>query len=124
MIWTPLMRHSRLFSFLFALALAALQRVRSGAAESGGDRHVSFSLRRPMAGNRIASIAGVPGDINTYYAGAAAGGIFKSSDGGFDWTPIFDNEPVAAIGSLAVAPTNPDIVWAGTGEAGRFATAT
>ena len=111
------MRHSRLFSFLFALALAALpaSSQRRGQSPAAIDTF-RFRFVGPMAGNRIASIAGVPGDINTYYAGAAAGGIFKSSDGGFDWTPIFDNEPVAAIGSLAVAPTNPDIVWAGTGE--------
>jgi photosystem II stability/assembly factor-like uncharacterized protein len=76
-----------------------------------------FRFVGPREGNRIASIAGVPGDINTYYAGAASGGIFKSTDGGFGWTPIFDTQPVSAIGSLAVAPSNPDIVWAGTGEA-------
>jgi photosystem II stability/assembly factor-like uncharacterized protein len=76
-----------------------------------------FRFVGPREGNRIASIAGVPGDVNTYYAGAASGGIFKSIDGGFGWTPIFDDKPVAAIGSLAVAPSNPDIVWAGTGEA-------
>src|SRR5580704_12267318 len=76
-----------------------------------------FRFVGPIAGNRVASIAGVPGDVNTYYAGAASGGVFKSVDGGFGWTPIFDNEPVAAIGSLAVAPSNPSVVWAGTGEA-------
>ncbi len=76
-----------------------------------------FRFVGPQAGNRIAAVAGVPGDINTYYAGAASGGIWKSIDGGFGWTPIFDNEPVAAIGSLAVAPSDPNIVWAGTGEA-------
>ncbi len=76
-----------------------------------------FRFVGPQAGNRISAVAGVPGDINTYYAGAASGGIWKSVDGGFGWNPIFDNEPVAAIGSLAVAPSNPEIVWAGTGEA-------
>jgi photosystem II stability/assembly factor-like uncharacterized protein len=76
-----------------------------------------FRFVGPLVGNRIASVAAVPGDINTYYAGAASGGIFKSVDGGFGWTPIFDDQPVAAIGSLAVAPSNPSVVWAGTGEA-------
>ena len=76
-----------------------------------------FRFVGPLAGNRVASVAGVPGDVNTYYAGAASGGIFKSVDGGFGWTPIFDVQPVAAIGALAVAPSNPNIVWAGTGEA-------
>ena len=62
-------------------------------------------------------MAGIPGDASTYYAGAASGGIWKSTDGGNRWTPIFDKEPVAAIGSLAVAPSDPSVVWAGTGEA-------
>src|SRR5258708_32763038 len=67
-------------------------------------------------GNRVASVAGVPGDFNTYYAGAASGGIWKSVDAGIHWRPIFDDKNVSSIGALAVAPSNPSIVWAGTGE--------
>src|SRR6516225_2488023 len=88
-----------------------------GRGNQGTTDAFRFRFVGPQAGNRIASVAGVPGDVNTYYAGAASGGIFKSVDGGFGWTPIFDDQPVAAIGSLAVAPSNPSIVWAGTGEA-------
>jgi photosystem II stability/assembly factor-like uncharacterized protein len=67
-------------------------------------------------GNRFASIAGVPGDPNVYYAGAASGGIWKTTDGGLRWQPIFDDQPVSSIGALAVAPSDPSVVWAGTGE--------
>src|SRR5271163_4365047 len=67
-------------------------------------------------GNRVDAAVGVPGDPNVYYAGAASGGIFKSTDGGTHWEPIFDGQPVSSIGSLAVATTDPNIVWAGTGE--------
>ncbi|HKO15836.1 MAG TPA: glycosyl hydrolase, partial [Gemmatimonadaceae bacterium] len=67
-------------------------------------------------GNRVASVAGVPGDPNVYYAGAASGGIWKTVDGGIHWTPIFDDQDVSSVGALAVAPSNPNIVWAGTGE--------
>src|SRR5437870_7127509 len=67
-------------------------------------------------GNRIASVAGVPGDANTYYAGAASGGIWKTVDAGIHWTPMFDDQPVSSVGALAVARSNPSIVWAGTGE--------
>src|SRR6516162_5221936 len=88
-----------------------------GRGNQGTTDAFRFRFVGPQAGNRIASVAGVPGDVNTYYAGAASGGIFKSVDGGFGWTPVFDDQPVTAIGSLAVAPTNPSIVWAGTGEA-------
>jgi photosystem II stability/assembly factor-like uncharacterized protein len=68
-------------------------------------------------GNRVTSVAGVPGQPYVYYAGAASGGIFKTIDGGIHWEPIFDGQPVSSIGSLAVAPSDPNIVWAGTGEA-------
>jgi photosystem II stability/assembly factor-like uncharacterized protein len=67
-------------------------------------------------GNRIASVAGVIGDPNVYYAGAASGGIWKTVDAGIHWSPIFDNESISSVGSLAVAPSNPNVVWAGTGE--------
>jgi photosystem II stability/assembly factor-like uncharacterized protein len=68
-------------------------------------------------GNRVTSVAGVPGQPYVYYAGAASGGIFKTIDGGIHWDPIFDSQPVSSIGALAVAPSDPNIVWAGTGEA-------
>ncbi|UAK23220.1 WD40/YVTN/BNR-like repeat-containing protein [Sphingomonas nostoxanthinifaciens] len=76
-----------------------------------------FHFAGPMVGNRIASVAGIPGDYNTYYAGASSGGVWKSTDGGNRWSPVFDDQSVAAIGALAVSPANPNIVWAGTGEA-------
>ncbi len=67
-------------------------------------------------GNRITSVVGIPGDYKTYYIGAASGGIWKTSDSGASWAPIFDEQPVQSIGSLAVASSDPNIVWAGTGE--------
>src|SRR5947208_17068189 len=68
-------------------------------------------------GNRVAAVAGVAGDASTYYAGAASGGIWKTNDGGIHWQPIFDDQPVQSIGALAVAPSDANVVWAGTGEA-------
>lgn len=67
-------------------------------------------------GNRFSAIAGVAGDPQVVYAGSASGGIFKTTDGGLSWSPIFDNQPVHSIGDIAVAPSDPSIVWAGTGE--------
>ena len=67
-------------------------------------------------GNRADAIVGEPGNPDVVYIGAAAGGIFKTTDGGINWKPIFDHENVAAIGSLAIAPSAHSIVWAGTGE--------
>lgn len=68
------------------------------------------------AGNRVASVSGVQGDPLTYYAGAASGGLFKTTDGGVHWAPIFDDQPVSSIGAIAVAPSDPNVVWVGTGE--------
>jgi photosystem II stability/assembly factor-like uncharacterized protein len=67
-------------------------------------------------GNRFSAVAGVPGDPRVYYAGAASGGIYKTIDGGVHWQPIFDDQQVQSIGSLAVANSDPNILWAGTGE--------
>jgi len=67
-------------------------------------------------GNRTIAAVGIPGDPLTYYVGAASGGIWKTTDGGTHWDAIFDDQPVSSIGALAVAPSDPAIVWAGTGE--------
>src|SRR4029079_24082 len=67
-------------------------------------------------GNRVIAVAGIPGSPYIYYVGSASGGIFKTVDNGAHWDPIFDDQPVASIGSLAIAPSDPNVVWAGTGE--------
>ncbi len=68
-------------------------------------------------GNRFTSAAGIPGDPLTYYVGAASGGIWKTVDGGVNWKSIFDGHPVQSIGALAISRSDPNVVWAGTGEA-------
>ena len=87
------------------------------AARPGADiyRQLHWRFIGPE-GNRFSAVAGVPGDPNVYYAGAASGGIYKTTDGGVHWQPVFDGQPVMSIGSLAVAKSDPNIVWAGTGE--------
>ncbi|MGD2123133.1 MAG: sialidase [Gemmatimonadota bacterium] len=67
-------------------------------------------------GNRFSAAAGIPGDPHTYYVGAASGGIYKTTDGGVHWDAIFDEQPVQSIGALAVSESDPNVVWAGTGE--------
>ena len=78
-------------------------------------KQLKFRYIGPV-GNRVSSVAGIPGNPWVYYAGSASGGIFKTTDGGATWDPIFDDQPVSSIGSLAIAPSDPNIVWAGTGE--------
>jgi photosystem II stability/assembly factor-like uncharacterized protein len=88
-----------------------------GPVETTTVEPLRFRYMGPAAAGRIASVAGIPGDTSTYYLGSASGGLWKSTDSGATFVPIFDNEPVAAIGALAVAPSDPNQVWAGTGEA-------
>ncbi len=67
-------------------------------------------------GNRVSAVTGIPGDPNTYLVGAASGGIWKTTDGGHGWEPVFDDHDVQSIGALAVAPSDHDVIYAGTGE--------
>ncbi|OFW25658.1 MAG: hypothetical protein A3G21_10070 [Acidobacteria bacterium RIFCSPLOWO2_12_FULL_66_21] len=71
----------------------------------------------PAAGGRVARVAGIAGDPTTYYAAAASGGVWKSSDGGATWKSVFDDQPVSSTGSIAVAPSDPNVVYVGSGEA-------
>src|SRR5262249_1495637 len=70
----------------------------------------------PAVGGRVCRSAGVPGDPLVYYAATASGGVWKTSDGGLTWKPIFDEQNVASIGSIAVAPSDPHVIYVGTGE--------
>ena len=68
-------------------------------------------------GGRVLSVEGIVGEPNVYYFGAVAGGVWKTIDSGNNWTPLFDKETVSSIGSIAVAPSDHNVIYAGTGEA-------
>jgi photosystem II stability/assembly factor-like uncharacterized protein len=70
-----------------------------------------------VAGGRVASVVGVPGDPRVYYLGAGGGGVWKTENGGATWSPVFDQTGIASIGAIAIAPSDHRIVWVGTGEA-------
>ena len=70
----------------------------------------------PFRGGRSLTASGIPGDPTTYYFGATGGGVWKTTDGAMTWTSVFDKEGTSAIGSLAVSPSDPNIVYVGTGE--------
>jgi photosystem II stability/assembly factor-like uncharacterized protein len=70
----------------------------------------------PYRGGRALAIEGVVGEPDTYYFGAVAGGVWKTIDGGQNWTPVFDKEDIGAIGAIAVAPSDHNAIYVGTGE--------
>src|SRR5215469_6018200 len=105
------------YGFIALAACGAMASAAALAADTEKESDFKFRFVGPKVGNRIASVVGVPGDSSIYYAGAASGGVWKSTDGGNHWKPIFDKQTAAAIGALAVAPSQPGTVWAGTGEA-------
>ena len=101
---------SALVATLIAVAALAAQPVSPDRYEELRFRHIG-----PL-GNRVTSVAGVPGDRNTYFAGAASGGLWKTDDAGLHWRSVFEDQPVHSIGAIAVAPSDAGIVWVGTGE--------
>ena len=104
-------------TFVVTATLSAQQRGATPPAAPPPVDPIRFQMMGPAEGGRFASITGVPGDLRIWYVGAASGGIWKSVDSGATFRPVFDSMPVQAIGALAVAPSRPSTVWAGTGEA-------
>src|SRR5260370_9930851 len=71
----------------------------------------------PFGGGRVLAVAGVPGDPTTFYFGAVDGGVWETTNAGRTWTPRFDEQPIASIGALAIAPSDANVIYVGTGEA-------
>jgi photosystem II stability/assembly factor-like uncharacterized protein len=99
-----------LVSFI-VLTLAAAQPV-PPAFYSG----LKWRLIGPFRGGRVVAVAGFPGNSTTFYFGSVGGGVWQTIDAGVVWKPIFDGQPAASIGALAVAPSDPKVIYAGTGE--------
>ena len=117
-------RH-RIFWVLLGCACAAglagaAARAETPAQDTATRNSVFRELRwrhiGPFRGGRTKSATGVPGQPNVFYIGAVNGGVFKSTDYGTTWHPIFDDEPTGSIGAIAVAPSNPDVIYVGSGE--------
>ena len=80
-------------------------------------RGIQWRQVGPFRGGRALAVEGVPGDPSTFYFGAVAGGVWKTTDGGANWAPLFDKESISSIGAVAVAPSDHNVVYVGTGEA-------
>jgi len=115
------MKHNR--RILFAISIVLLPVLVFGEDTAGDGKSkdplhgLEYRLIGPAAGGRVARVTGVAGDELTYYAATAAGGVWKSINGGTTWKSVFDEQPVSSIGSIAVAPSDPNVVWVGSGEA-------
>src|SRR5438876_12077092 len=70
----------------------------------------------PFRGGSTAGASGVPSQPNVFYVGVNNGGVWKSTDYGRIWVPIFDDQPTGSIGALAIAPSDPNVIYVGSGE--------
>src|SRR5208283_6051611 len=113
---------NRLRLLAVALLVASVSGVTLAQEVTVDSDTLSGLAARPIGpaamGGRIADITAVQqGQRLTIYIGSAGGGVWKSSDGGTTFRPVFDNQSTQSIGSLAIDPSNPQTVWVGTGEA-------
>lgn len=111
-------RHTRLSLYLVTFLVSCAARLplfaQSVSPELFND--MEWRLIGPFRAGRVVAVGGVPGDGTTFYFGSVDGGVWKTTNAGTTWTPIFDKEPVASIGALAVSPSNPEVIYVGTGE--------
>src|SRR5262245_38835533 len=117
-------RSSVLWIFAISVAAVGLLSLTSSAlrAQSGRvDPALYAGLRwrsiGPFRSGRVNGVTGVPGQPSVFYMGSVGGGVWKTMNAGRTWFPIFDSQPIASIGAVTVAPSAPDTVYVGTGEA-------
>src|SRR3954465_9346829 len=113
--------HTWLVSAAAAVAVVASVSAQDAAKADKPESPKAFKALKyrnigPAAGGRVARATGVPGNPAIFYAATASGGVWKSVDGGTTWRAIFDDQPVSSIGSIAVAPSDPNVVYVGAGE--------
>jgi Sortilin, neurotensin receptor 3, len=107
-------------SFLLVLGLVWLaQPISELRAQQFPDAlfsEMQWRMIGPFRGGRTKAAAGIPDQPNVFYVGVVNGGVWKTTDYGRTWQPIFDDQPTGSIGAIAVAPSNPDIIYVGSGE--------
>jgi photosystem II stability/assembly factor-like uncharacterized protein len=115
--FTYSMKKSFVLLFAFLLLIATVIPL---GAQVGLDTHLLTEMQwrnvGPFRGGRTRAVCGVPGQPNVFYAGAVNGGVWKTTDFGRTWNPIFDQQPTGSIGAIEVAPSDPNIVYVGSGE--------
>ena len=112
-------RHVLLLALLAPLVAGALPLLRAQPQRIDPSLYAGLRWRNigPFRGGRVNGVSGVPGQPSTFYFGSVGGGVWKTTNAGRTWLPIFDSQPIASIGAIGVAPSNPNVVYVGSGEA-------
>lgn len=106
-----MLRRTRLALLVLAASLASAQ------VDPAGFQGLRWRMIGPFRGGRVLAVTGVPGHPERFYFGAVNGGLWETQDTGRTWQPVFDGQPNGSIGAVAVAPSNPEVLYVGTGEA-------
>nr|MDQ2936680.1 hypothetical protein [Acidobacteriota bacterium] len=118
---TMVSRIARMFCLLltsiFVISSFAPQQANTAPIPENFYSAMQWRCIGPHRGGRVLAVSGVRGEPETFYFGAVGGGVWKTTDAGQAWTPIFDSQPIASIGALAVSESNSNVIYVGTGEA-------
>ena len=108
---------ANLGSLVIALASASPLPLRAQTVPPAAYAALRWRLIGPHRGGRVLAVAGVPGDAATFYFGAVNGGVWRTRNAGVTWEPLFDDQPISSVGALAIAASDPNVMYVGTGEA-------
>ena len=110
-------KHASVFCLLFLVSFVGQIAFAASKYDESLFKGMKWRSIGPYRGGRVLAVTGIPGDPYTFYFGSVAGGVWRTTDGGMNWNPLFDKEAVSSIGAIAVAESNRNVIYVGTGEA-------
>src|SRR5512135_3446823 len=112
-LWPKFLRATCIIFLSFSIILVLSPQVRAQQFNPNLYGEMQWRMIGPFRGGRTVAVAGVPGQPNVFYIAATDGGVWKTTDAGRVWKPIFDGEPTGSIGAIAVAAANPNVIYVG-----------